>query len=60
MPNCTVIRVSVVLSLQGLDSPGGDYLVVDGGRGDLGRLREACGRTHRCIGESDAVWTIDL
>ena len=39
------------LSLQGLDSPGGDYMVVEGGRGDVGRLREACMQTYRCIGE---------
>ena len=38
-------------SLQGLDSPGGDYMVVEGGGGDVGRLREACMQTYRCIGE---------
>ena len=43
------------LSLQGLDSPGGDYMVVERGGGDVGRLREACVQTYRCIGEWQEV-----
>ena len=38
-------------SRQGLDSPGGDYMVVEGGGGDVGRLEEICRSTYRCIGE---------
>ena len=33
--------------------------MVDKGRGDIGRLKKACGHTHRCIGESD-VWGDDF
>ena len=35
-----------------MDSPGGDYLVVEGGAGDVHveRLEEACLSTHHCLG----------
>lgn len=45
---------------QGLDSPGGDYLVVEEGRGDPERLEEACRHTHRCIGEEDTIYSCRL
>lgn len=35
---------------QGIDSPGGDYLVVEGGASDVGRLERACSSTHHCLG----------
>lgn len=35
---------------QGLDSPGGDYMVVEGGAGNPERMKEVCSHTHHCVG----------
>ena len=35
--------------IQGLDSPGGDYMVVEGGAGNPEWLKEVCSRTHHCV-----------
>lgn len=40
--------ITTSLLMQGLDSPGGDYLVVEGAGGPEG-LKEVCERTQHCL-----------
>ena len=43
-----MVRGKQFVFFQGLDSPGGDYLVVEGG--GVERVREACLSTRHCLG----------
>ena len=49
-----LVDIEYCLSCQGVDSPGGDYMVVggaDGGDWGIESLEKACRHTYRCIGQ---------